>query len=406
MLDEEEDNRNMGNVNNNINIAPISQQTSVSSISSSSNSNNDRTIQYYVEEYKIWSNKQQNRIVDDLLPYVNHPLPVCCNKNCSMNFTARDVQKYRYDTLCEGNERKRMMIGFAIEEKKRNIEKKFILCGRNVCTKFAKFARGVSNHSFYQSYRKNTSNNETMIDDELNSSEEEIDLIPRHKKLEFKKTIIIKYFTDLIEWNEKMPDVNEVHLPHGSKKELYYNFLSDTRTLHNDFECAYSYFMQIWKLLFSHVKLRKHSRFTLCDECVKFKEKINSTLGTSEKNILREEYYKHKSYIKKEKYAYYTKRYMSTTYPDKYVSLILDGSDMANYGLPFFYLKTKETTKGYKMQIKLIGVIVHGIGAYAFLVHKHWTSDPNLTIEVLHRIWKLIPEPHNRKLFVQVYLLI
>ena len=37
------------------------------------------------------------------------------------------------------------------------------------------------------------------------------------------------------------------------------------------------------------------------------------------------------------------------------------------------------------MQIKLIGVLIHGIGSKVFMCHKHWPSDPNLTIEVIHR---------------------
>ena len=317
--------KDMSNVLKIIFLGIQSTITSVSSISSSSNSNNE-FIQYYVEEYNKWSNKQRKLIVDDLLQFVNHSLPLCCKKECSSQFSVRDVQKYRYDTLREGNERKRMIMRLAIEEKQRNKEKKFIICGRNVCSKFAKFARGVSNSSVYSNYTKRTSNDGVLVsdDEDLSPNEEDEDILRRNEdipKLSFKRTMIINFFNELIIWNEKMPDVNEIHLPHGNKKELFFNFLTDCRVLHQNFNCSYNYFIQIWFILFPHVKLRKHSRFTLCDDCVRFKEQINSTISQSIKNLLRTENYKHKFYIKKEKYGYYTKRYMAVSYPNKYVSI-------------------------------------------------------------------------------------
>ena len=42
------------------------------------------------------------------------------------------------------------------------------------------------------------------------------------------------------------------------------------------------------------------------------------------------------------------------------LSITIDGSDMACFGLPYFCSKTKETDKGYKIPIKLTGVKVHG----------------------------------------------
>ena len=385
-------------------VSTLGNSTQSSAISSIySTVSNDDDFQYYVREYENWTNKQRKRIVNDLEPFLNNELPHCCKKKCSLQFSVRDVQKYRYDTLRENNQRKMMIMRLAIEEKRRNKDKKFIVCGRSVCTKFATFARGVSNAALYPNYIRTTSNQGVLVNDEFDfPSNEDEEVIHQRPRKERKRAIIDAFFKGLIEWNEKMPDVDEIHLPHGNKKELYFNFIADTRVFIPNFTCAYNYFVQVWKAIFPKVKLRKHSRFTLCDDCVKFKEQINSSMSESNKKIIRDEYYKHKSFIKMEKYSYYTKRYMATTYPNKCVSIIIDGSDMANYGLPFFYLKTKETIKGYKMQIKLIGVIVHGVGSFAFLVHKNWPSDPNLTIEVLHRLWKLIPDARNKRLFVQV----
>jgi hypothetical protein len=51
--------------------------------------------------------------------------------------------------------------------------------------------------------------------------------------------------------------------------------------------------------------------------------------------------------------------------------------------------------------MKMVGVIVHGIGAYVFMVDKNWSADPNLTIEILHRVLGTIPI-ESRVLYVQM----
>ena len=75
---------------------------------------------------------------------------------------------------------------------------------------------------------------------------------------------------------------------------------------------------------------------------------------------------------------------------------------MGLYGLPYFCRKSKETTIGFKMRMQLIGCIVHGIGSYVFIMHKNWPADPNLTIEVIHRVLSFIKPTKGKHLFVQV----
>lgn len=76
---------------------------------------------------------------------------------------------------------------------------------------------------------------------------------------------------------------------------------------------------------------------------------------------------------------------------------------MGLYGLPYFCHKSKDTVVGYKMKMRLIGVIVHGIGSYVFVIHKHWPPDPNLTIEVLHRVFSFLNPQKGKHLYLQVF---
>ena len=52
-----------------------------------------------------------------------------------------------------------------------------------------------------------------------------------------------------------------------------------------------------------------------------------------------------REFIKNERNIYYFKRESAKTEPDKYLSIIVDGSDMANYGLPYFSTNSKESFK-------------------------------------------------------------
>ena len=150
------------------------------------------------------------------------------------------------------------------------------------------------------------------------------------------------------------------------------------------------------------MKLRRTSTFTHCDFCEEKKEILRTTLDSSTRTKTKKEYVAHIEYINSERQSYYERRGLAKHYGSQYTSIIIDGSDMACFGLPYFTRQTKQTVVGYKMLMKLVGVIVHGVGSYVFLVHKNWAADPNLTIEILHRIFSLIAIRRNSKLFVQV----
>jgi hypothetical protein len=192
-------------------------------------------------------------------------------------------------------------------------------------------------------------------------------------------------------------------LPHPSKYDVYVNFIHNLREKGLiRYSCHYSYFNKVWNKHFTSLKLRRISGFTHCDFCENKKEIIASSLDSDLRKITKHQLHKHREFIRKERNVYYVKRATARLDPSSAVSLIIDGSDMANYGLPHFAIRTKETVVGYKMLMKLVGVIIHGIGAYVFIVHKNWAADPNLTIEILHRVLNVIQPQQAKTLYIQV----
>ena len=146
----------------------------------------------------------------------------------------------------------------------------------------------------------------------------------------------------------------------------------------------YKHFIAVWKKYRLHIKIRRQIRFARCDICCDNRDTIRYSMSSEVKNEARKVLHLHYEYVKKERNMYYSKRNEAKNDPSNYLSMIIDGSDMANYGVPYFHANSK-ACKGWKMRVGLIGVLIHGIGSRCFMFHKHWSNDSNLTIEVLHR---------------------
>ena len=114
----------------------------------------------------------------------------------------------------------------------------------------------------------------------------------------------------------------------------------------------------------------------------------------------RKIYEKHKELSKSEK--------------SDYISIAIDGSDMINYGLPFFSEITKDGQKGYKYPIKLVGVIVHSWGNMLYTFPPNIPKGGNSTIHVIHQTLSFVKDlyklQYNKSLpkyaFFQVLIII
>ena len=444
MLNDNFNNINLNNNNtstSNENTSIVSSITMDSSILSNSSESIDITsavgannvLKTYEEQSKQWSKRKKKKIINELQFDIMNDEFICCSKNCIANFNVLQIQNIRYNYLQENEERKRIMVQQALNQRKNNSNKKFILETFEVCVNCYIYCTGISKHSVYNPlYLKNKygpkrnnfyriihSNNENEENYENENEEDYEDDFEENKfnrnmnrhylRLEEEKirknTYIMEYFSNLIAFNDVMPDSGYTCLPHASKFDVYVNYNMQMEQKEKRAMCSWPYFLRTWNSKYSNVKLRKHSTFTHCDFCEEMKEILITTLDSKIRTKTKNNYREHLQYVKKERECYYEKRLKAKTNPNEYMSIIIDGSDMASYGLPYFYRQTKETVVGYKMLMKLIGVIVHGIGVFVFLVHKNWAADPNLTIEVLHRVFSFLAPFKPKKLFIQVFLI-
>ncbi|CAM9506744.1 unnamed protein product, partial [Ascophyllum nodosum] len=70
--------------------------------------------------------------------------------------------------------------------------------------------------------------------------------------------------------------------------------------------------------------------------------------------------------------------------PHKLLCVAIDGSDQSSYALPFFPQETKDSARGWKVRLKLIGALVAGRSCHFFTLANNWETGANLTIQVLH----------------------
>jgi hypothetical protein len=145
-----------------------------------------------------------------------------------------------------------------------------------------------------------------------------------------------------------------------------------------------------------NIRLRKHLRFAKCDFCVEKRDARAKTLDPKVHEAIRLELNEHYQLIKQERQAYYDKRTKAKMFPEKYLSMIMDGADQSIYQLPYFYQASKTTSAALKSNCHIEGVIVHGRDVVRLCtVLDNWAHDSNMVWECLHRTLRAV-ETHSR----------
>lgn len=75
-----------------------------------------------------------------------------------------------------------------------------------------------------------------------------------------------------------------------------------------------------------------------------------------------------------ERHKYFKHQEKAKVFPNRYLSLIIDGMDQSKTSLPHFAQASKFTSAMWKLRVHLIGVVVHGIGIYGFFTYREVTN--------------------------------
>jgi hypothetical protein len=97
--------------------------------------------------------------------------------------------------------------------------------------------------------------------------------------------------------------------------------------------------------------------------------------------------------VSKEKACYYMHRTKARRTPEAYMSMIIDGADQSKYDLPYWCERSHASDDPNRLKMHLYGALVHGRGAYAFVIPDHEEQGHNPTIQI---IWEVIVDQYVR----------
>jgi hypothetical protein len=239
----------------------------------------------------------------------------------------------------------------------------------HVCSKFFCFITGKSTNFLYQPSQAGA----VM---RLDISQNIVRPTP-------KEDAIVLFLLDLRQYYQLSPDNDMVFLPFPRRQFVWQLHMDDCA---DDERCRKSYFLRVWRTnpLTRNIKLRKHLRFALCDECIEFRELTLLDQTAVERAALKIAQVLHHRFVKWERQLYYIRRARGCDPAVSAMSMIVDAADQSDYAMPYFYNATHSSQKCFRVPTHLMGVLVHGEAVHAYTYYETFKQGNNVTIEAIH----------------------
>ena len=238
-----------------------------------------------------------------------------------------------------------------------------------VCAKFFTFATGKSLNFVYQPNQPGTQMRvdiETIID-----------------RATPKEDAVVIFMRDISRFYQLSPDDDCVYLPFPKRKVVHQIYMEQGPPQHR---CHMQYFCKVWRSnpLITHIKLRKHLRFALCDTCVEFREMQLVKKTTAERWELKRAQLGHHMSVKKERQMYYWRRDLGISEEHDSVSMIVDAADQSKYALPYLHVASHSSQACLRVPVHLMGVLVHGDMVRGYTYYENFLQGHNVTIQAIH----------------------
>jgi hypothetical protein len=184
-----------------------------------------------------------------------------------------------------------------------------------------------------------------------------------------------------------MPHEDKIHLNPGKWRWLWSTYVRDME--HRGYSSiSYPTFLNMRKAKFGVVHIPPIKRFSKCDTCSDFVHRISHTFNAQQKKLLEIKYDDHTIWQQRERAKYYKHREKSTTYPEKYLSVIIDGMDQSKLELPRFLRTRSAFANLFRLRMALVGALTHGHqpGASAYLFPCDFPKDSSTTVQVVFNV--------------------
>jgi hypothetical protein len=218
-----------------------------------------------------------------------------------------------------------------------------------------------------------------------------------------KANIIKQWLTDLAKWYQVSPTSADQFLPFYRKHVVWNLFLGEQATKRPKHSWSSKYFYMVWRTECEKIKVRAWLKFAKCDECIDIRKQRKATKQGACLKKIREQESAHIKFVKAERQSYYKRRLRAIEDPSQYLSMVIDGADQQAYALPYHHVQTHSSQKAIRVPIHMYGVMVHGIGTWAYVYHDSVRQGNNVTCDVLFRTLEAI-EAAGRTLPDTLYL--
>ena len=317
----------------------------------------------------------------------------CCKHECfKLQHNTLQLQHLRnqYWSFTKDTTRKQWLKDLllsGVEDDTEPDDKQFSINEHPVCYNFVKTLFGCSNNLLIGI--KGTKYAQQHIG--ITASRPSRTGMPAHLYDFTKREEVVLWLNYQRQFYELQPDRDEVLLPWSFKGEVYRQYKINPKVGSNSVTvgrdcCTLQYFLLVWKADVPGLKCRRFHRFMVCDTCAKLNAKLLCRAIEGEARMLYQAAKdKHIQQVKEDRYFYGMRIMEARHYPEDLWSMVIDGSDTSEWGIPHPAVKTHESQKGKKLQCKVYGVIVHGHFAACYVLNSHLPGGTNITVECLHR---------------------
>jgi hypothetical protein len=342
--------------------------------------------------------------------------PIClgnCQHQCQKQFTFSELKTELAEWWGEeSNSEKRTALlqqdvqtGFVLHEDGTSSQH-YIIHKKHVCRNFYLRARGMHNQKLFsveQDIKSNRCSILGSLSQEHGNSVKKTEKALRTCHL----ATWLRLFAD--HCGDRLPDEDVVVLPYRQILPIYEEYCDDISAGEGEFGVPVkkSYFYEMFNKLCVQLKLRlarNTGAFVVCTVCDAYHSRLRKVLTVRDRDAIKQMRRAHLNKQRTQREKYYKHKRKAIANPNQYLSIIMDGMDQKKTHLPVWSRYTKDESP---MEQRVVGVMVHGIRNYAFVVDSTVPGGTNLMVDILLYVLKDLDSRNelpflNPTMFLQV----
>ena len=318
----------------------------------------------------------------------------CFDKRCQKIFRDQDKLASLHHNLAniwentdKDHRRSKMaadlLMGLRHDGDSKNWVQEYFIADELVCRSFYLHATGFGSDSVRKMINELREREEKSVANII----KEGDMSAVRDRLTPKRDAFVAFIEVFAEsFADALPDEDVKVLPYRSIDGIYQEFEQEhqARGFRKGDYIGYSQACHVFKTQIPHIRLaRNKGTFSTCKICDNYQIRILASKSKDERDKLKAMRKEHVAKQRKERDAYYIHRERAIMYPESYLSIIIDGMGQDKTNLP---IGSSKIELGKNLEQRIVGVKVHGVKNYTFVLEKSVRGGANLMADVLRRV--------------------